>query len=871
MTQIKVSTHHAFLNTDIMFSASDQRRMKITDQLTGVDYIVDNQLTLKLSAGKHVFVSENGIQEVIYVEDAIKLGGSSIKEAFVFDNNPWCFVVTKDRLYATNPEEGTELVEYNLTPNEITAFDDYQGETCDYVLLRTKEDYTIYHVPSGHQKISFTGHIYSNAHIVIYKKNDTIFIYDYRKEVILDSFDGQYVKAKWFFYIKDHELWAMDYNTGEIKEVNISKPVDSDSMLTSRYIIMPHAIYSNAVEYWLYFLDDISGRLSYTRLRLPHLIESIEGIINPLFTQKKERYDKIMSEQGDSMTQLIDFDICFSGLRIEYVSVSSEHGQKSILITGTVVSYPYKNRYSIPFIIEGEYGGVLDRNNFKIKESKIEKIMTVKEENEVVDSFILNPDERMLAKSSSGNLALTKKGGKIFLRSSSTSEVRNLLSNTFDVSVYYSAYFTTDGKNVVVVDKKKEMSILGLDNMIQAPFEVEGSTVARFAGINGYNPEIMVSYANGRIPVWRDPITMQRISEADMSNHIFKAPNGLYTASMQMETELVHCVTGKVISKDEYVALSSKYNWSFDTTDEVKKNKIALRKAYVDSFGEKKLFTKIYKEVDRLYRNLHPYCSAKKIEQSVEKNFKDQIEDIVNVNGNFIDTFIDKIGYVSYKNTINGQKQRILIGNYVWFLNYVAFSYDSHYLAFGAKMRNTLWRHSEEGVFEIYDLLSGKVVLRKGENSGLYAVWMTMFSKKCDVAFYDSHANAYVSTYESQYADIKEIDGKSLLCFSPSGKYIAFSDQNYIDFRHHPHSEWGHQPSGNVFIYDVSDLETELEHHNDLGDGISGASAITRRAGNVASAAFSTDDKRLLAVGDDGVVVIRNLHLDEGKLQETDI
>lgn len=186
MTHIKVSTHHAFLNTDIMFSVSDQCRMKITDKLTGVDYIVDNQLTLKLSAGKHVFVSEDGIQEVIYVEDAIKLGGSSIKEAFVFDNNPWCFVVTKDRLYATNPEEGTELVEYNLTPNEIIAFDDYQGETCDYVLLRTKGDYTIYHVPSGRQIIRFTGHIYSNAHIVIYKENDMVFIYDYRKEVILD-------------------------------------------------------------------------------------------------------------------------------------------------------------------------------------------------------------------------------------------------------------------------------------------------------------------------------------------------------------------------------------------------------------------------------------------------------------------------------------------------------------------------------------------------------------------------------------------------------------------------------------------------------------------------------------------------------------
>ena len=96
------------------------------------------------------------------------------------------------------------------------------------------------------------------------------------------------------------------------------------------------------------------------------------------------------------------------------------------------------------------------------------------------------------------------------------------------------------------------------------------------------------------------------------------------------------------------------------------------------------------------------------------------------------------------------------------------------------------------------------------------------------------------------------------MCFSPSGTYIAFSDQNYIDHEHHPGENWGHQPSGNIFIHKVNESSTCLQQFNDLGEGILG---VATRANSVASAAFSSDEKRLLAVGTDGVIVIRNLHL----------
>jgi hypothetical protein len=131
-----------------------------------------------------------------------------------------------------------------------------------------------------------------------------------------------------------------------------------------------------------------------------------------------------------------------------------------------------------------------------------------------------------------------------------------------------------------------------------------------------------------------------------------------------------------------------------------------------------------------------------------------------------------------------------------------------------------------------------------------------MFNKSGDVALYDSCANAFVLKAEDEYKKVETISGKSLLCFSPSGKYIAFSDQNYIPYSP-DNDNWGHQPSGNIFIHSVKNVTDCIQNFNDFADGIDGVF----RAKTVASAAFSSDEKRFLAVGADGVIVIRNLYL----------
>ena len=142
---------------------------------------------------------------------------------------------------------------------------------------------------------------------------------------------------------------------------------------------------------------------------------------------------------------------------------------------------------------------------------------------------------------------------------------------------------------------------------------------------------------------------------------------------------------------------------------------------------------------------------------------------------------------------------------------------------------------------------------------------MTMFSKDGNIAYYDSKAETFIINKDSDYKNIQKIGNRSLLCFSPSGKYIALSDQNYIDYTHHSHKDWGHQPSGNIFIHAIEEPQVCISQYNDFGDGISGVvySGKSGRAGNVASVAFSSDEKRLMAVGDDGVIVVRNLHFSD--------
>ena len=510
--------------------------------------------------------------------------------------------------------------------------------------------------------------------------------------------------------------------------------------------------------------------------------------------------------------------------------------------------------YKIPFILNGREGDLIDFRNASIE--KISTITKNEKEESLQNELRLNRGE--LGKSTSANLIITIENKNLFLKNIAKDSIKQIFKDSFDSSSYQNAYFTSDGKNVVLQISKNEGELLGINDLQSVKFDVEGFTVARNEGINGYKPEITLS--GGRKPVWRDPITLDIIPEDKMSSHIFMSPDGLFSANIIPGEYYYNRLTGKEISFQEYIRLCSLYNWRLypEPDDKEKKRIIENRTNLLYEFSKEKL----EEHLVEYYRYILEDKNAN--ERTREHRLKEIVDSEMNKYLNkvreFTPLFIDKLHYVGYKNNITNEEDRIIIGRNVWYLNYVSFSYDCHYLAFGAKMKSDLWRNSEEGVFVLYDLHKREIIIRK-DGFNLQAVWMAMFSQKGDVAFYDSSANAYLVKQETNYKEILVAIGKSLLCFSPSGKYIALSDQKYIDYAHHPNENWGHQPSGNVFIHAVEDFKNCIEAYNDFGEGIEGVANGERRsrAKSVASAAFSQDETKLLVVGNDGVVVVRNL------------
>ena len=124
MTTFTVNTHHAYLNNKIVIQSESEEWITIEDISTGQKYEFQRVLVIKLSAGHHILKFDDHEEEIV-IEDAIKLGGSKVKNAFVFDDNPWAFVTTKDRLYITNTETHEEKVEFNITPDEIMSLPAY--------------------------------------------------------------------------------------------------------------------------------------------------------------------------------------------------------------------------------------------------------------------------------------------------------------------------------------------------------------------------------------------------------------------------------------------------------------------------------------------------------------------------------------------------------------------------------------------------------------------------------------------------------------------------------------------------------------------------------------------------------------------------
>lgn len=416
-----------------------------------------------------------------------------------------------------------------------------------------------------------------------------------------------------------------------------------------------------------------------------------------------------------------------------------------------------------------------------------------------------------------------------------------IMEDVYDSTEYHDVLLSEDGNCIMHKDGDKAITF-----DIGTGFSQTYDNLSYIKHINGIRP--LFATPTSLQPVLVNPVTKQRIEANDMSNFQFVSPDGKLYADTRLKEYIEHyeIETDTLIPNDEFGKLRVMYTYPWDKKqgstawETITRNRKQLILEHFGYLNEK--YPKLFK--DDLTGN----------------NWNDSVLDTKNRYGveHFLGRLYGERGIAVIRKSHDGSEySRIDLGSPLMYINYVSFSYDSKYVAI-AGYRNS------GGLFLVYDLETKSTIVHEDTSR---AVWNVAFSAINALASYTSNPQTLFATNKDEYINMCDrdriIEGHNFLTFSPDGMFFALSQQGYIskyDINGNVRDNWGHQPSSLVDIRSVLSQENTLTELSDLGD--SGISETSRRD-SVASVSFSNDNKRLMMVGNDGVVIIRNLHLEE--------
>lgn len=455
-------------------------------------------------------------------------------------------------------------------------------------------------------------------------------------------------------------------------------------------------------------------------------------------------------------------------------------------------------------------------------------------------------EDRLISVSEEINYALVHNEEGIILMKYSSDE-RKWISTAIgemkiDESFYSKAVFSSDGNSIIY--KKKdgtEFYLRSIGSEDETLFEVPGSVIKR--NINGYIPYL--DYDSHRRPVYVDPVTLTRVEYDATGQFTFQSVDGTIKHVGHNVEKYYDCINEQyIIDKESYDQFVKKYDYANYKKEGPEYEEVVRNR--------KLLYEKNKQWIDAKIKELHPMIGGYGVTNRCLEKFLDY--------HSICDSFIIRKEYY-VRESYKGVNIDIRLPKQLWFLNYVAYSYDNRYILISGRFYDLPYK----GLSLIYDINQDDIIY---QSTNTMAVWLGAFNKKGIVGYYDSTPNTYISNNISNKESYKTIVGRSFLTFSPSGKYIALSKQGYIPYSpDNPY--WGHQPSNDIYIAKCEGDIKELAYYRDHGTVLEGYE-YDRSNQFVASATFSSDDKKLMTVSKDGVVVIRNLHLEEAPM-ESDI
>ena len=429
------------------------------------------------------------------------------------------------------------------------------------------------------------------------------------------------------------------------------------------------------------------------------------------------------------------------------------------------------------------------------------------------------PEQDIIALSSGGKAVLYERGGLFGIARYSDrkwTNKENLQLAIYDTLHVKDAVFCSDGESFIY-QKQNKLVLFDFKTGEETEFDTDKGIRNN---VNGYRPYCTKDYFSR--PVIVDPVSRKTIDFNFLSQYLFSSSDG---SAFFVKRDIRYYLRDgdKQISNEEYSSLCKEYDYPSNPFGIVKPNeaKSDKRKRYLESVG-KRLSSPTMVGMEPLELRVVSFVD-------------------------YYMVYREEVAIVSR----NGSEVEIPIGHPLYYLNYVAFSPDAKRVAIAGKYKDA------SGLCLIYDMEKGSILHRSTDDAHVgktMAIWLASFSKNGDVAYYDSTPDTYIFKEGKEPVRIAK---RSFLTFSPSGKYFALSKQGYVPYASGDFF-WGHIPSCDIYIANIDAPKNCLCHFNDHGSGIVGTEG---KRDTVAMASFSADEKRLLSVSNDGVVVVRNLHL----------
>lgn len=847
-----IHPHLGFVNTQFtIWSDNQEDDFQVKDSQNGEMIFVQKgivKVNKTFTVGEHklqLYDDKNELiqEETIIVRPSIKVGGSTITDYYILPN--WIVLVMKDRTYFYNRRTEQDFFEYNVYPKKVE-------EIKPDILCLIDSNLSFYKLPEFSLIFTKSTVTFYNDCCIVYLEDNKLIIYSYSNARFEYSFTSYYIDY-------DNEI-AYVYNEKKIIIINLrrtnSNIIEIDieytfiSFLGGNFILFQdnsREIYIyNFMQKKIYHVDLLKELLlQECELRKLTSKKTIVSDIEVYNNFKKKVKIRLLSKENSILEILVLNEYkqrIGSDVYIDYKrDVHIFDYQDNILHKENLgdVRLEYSDK-DVVIYISSDYSS----NNKNAYVYKINQQMCIVLENISIERY--NKELYFVKKEDSETIIYNRFGivllsGQINLRKLYKYGLVSILDDKIGKKRFYyldkeriieSELVNYPSDSFVVLNNTKYY--YKENKLYPLPFDVK---IIKEKG----NCILYEENDRLKILVWSNSLKRYEDKNIFLSLDRRYFENAIFTS----DARKLLCQDKK--GKLYYYDIENNDFSDFDLEIPIKRGLSTYQPLLnVQNYRNPKLVDPIsLKPILSMY--LQDYVFSDSSGRYVCET-------------NFIRDVKEKTKYILVKDTFSGDEFKIEVKN-IHFLNYISFSCDLKYISIVGATTGS-------GYIHVYDL-EKKETIFEAPSSGMKnkipcnnAIWAAAFDRNNNIAFYNSLPNTYLINLDKYINNednglLHVINGRSFLCFSPSGKCLALSVQGYTAYATNNLS-FGHKYSTNVYIRRMDDLQLEIGPFDDFGcSRIKGLNKTTACA-----AAFSNDDSKLLVVGADGTFIVRDVNWD---------